>query len=183
MSTSSMTTSYWIAGAWLGVVAVFLHQQTSPKSELLGKVDSLLDAAPPRLAALMTKARLAIRDVRPLPIHLTLNPKRRTHKRGWFDRKQGILYIATHAPNGKPLPDAVISGVLVHEVAHACLDSGAHSAEWKNVYVDLLNIATHQLGWAITLECSSCPMYGLCHASECPLCAWKRCAQVEKPKD
>lgn len=139
--------------------------------------DHLLDAAlrkhphDPRFQ----KARAAINAVMIDSPDDMVNYDRKTVRRGRFDRQQGMLYIGVVRHTGKPLPDDLIKGILVHEAAHAALDTGKHSSEWQDVYLALLRVATQDLGWKILLECSSCKFYGVCSPTQCPLCAWKAC--------
>jgi len=142
--------------------------------------DDLLDAAlskfpdDPRLH----KARASIRAVEVDAPEDMINYTRKTVRRGKFDRPRGVLYIGMVSPKGIPLPLEVVKGILVHEVAHAALDEGKHSLEWQDVYVRLLKVATADLKWNITLECSSCKFYGVCDSMQCPLCAWKACKKT-----
>lgn len=126
-------------------------------------------------AGVSERASTAIKAVKIFPRHKLADARRGTVRRGWFDRGAGILYVAVHRRDGAPLPAPVVAGVVVHEVAHACVDSGAHDEEWRRTYVRLLEVATRVLRWDVTLECSSCSMYGVCEAAQCPLCAWKKC--------
>lgn len=122
------------------------------------------------------QARRAIRSVDIDTVENMVNHQRNTVRRGKFDRKQGHLFIGMVHRDGAPLPMGIIKGILVHEVAHAGLPDGKHSDEWRAFYLLLLDVATNCLGWEISLECSSCKFYGVCHPKQCPLCAWKKCA-------
>lgn len=113
-----------------------------------------------------------IAGVRALPRDRLLAPHRRTVRRGWFDRSTRVLYVALEGRHGEPLPRGVVAGVLVHELAHACLGSGAHTGEWRAMYVRLLRVATESLGWHVRLEAGSCRLYGVCGAWQCPRCAF-----------
>ena len=104
-----------------------------------------------------------------------INYDRMTIRRGRFDRSRGVLYIGMVNHKGKALPTDIVKGILVHEVAHAALNTGKHSSEWQEIFAMLLRVATQELGWNITLECSSCRFYGLCDTMHCPKCAWKEC--------
>lgn len=115
-----------------------------------------------------------IAGVRPLPRDRLLAPHRRTVRRGWFDRQARVLYVALEGRHGEPLPRGVVAGVLVHEIAHACLGSGAHSEEWRDTYILLLRVATEVLGWHVRLEAGSCRLYGVCGAWQCPRCSFTR---------
>ena len=142
-------------------------------------VDSLLSAALARHPTTreLQGARRAITAVRAFPPEELVDPNRKTVRRGKFSRGDGVLYLATQRPDGTPLPPEVVAGVLVHEVAHAAT-AGSHSAEWRDMYLALLRVATEDLGWKVALECSSCKFYGVCHEYQCPRCAWVQCRQI-----
>lgn len=140
-------------------------------------VEELLRAAMARFPddARFHVARRSIRRVVPDSPEDMVNHTRKTVRRGKFDRARGVLYIGTRRPNGTPLPPGVVRSIVVHEVAHAALTQGAHDDAWRDVYLRLLDVATADLGWAVSLECSSCRLYGLCSRSQCPACSWVPC--------
>lgn len=159
-----------LLATWL----VHAHADESP-----GRlVDELLDAAlrrhpdDPRLRL----ARRSVREVRADSVASDmLNPARMTVRRGKFDRSTGVLNVSVVNAAGAPLPRGVVLNVVVHEVAHAAMPDGRHSPEWRDMYVALLRVATEDLGWQVTLECSSCRFYRVCGARDCPMCARKAC--------
>lgn len=121
-----------------------------------------------------------VTDVVPDSLQDMVNHARKTVRRGKYDRSSGVMNIGLQKRDGSPLPDAVVRGIVVHELAHAALDDGRHSAEWRDLYISLLRVATEQLGWDVALECSACSFYGVCHASQCPRCAVMPCRAAFK---
>lgn len=159
--------------ALLAIVAVLVARGDCAPPDTCG---TFLNMAQDLVAAAGVECQCPIAAVRPFPPSLMVDRVRRTVKRGRLDRGTGTMYIAMQRHDGTPLPPAVVNGILVHEVAHACMGTGAHSDEWRRMFVRLLDVATRVLRWPVMLECSSCPMYKLCDKSAaCPLCAWKEC--------
>lgn len=144
--------------------------------DLKGWADELLRAAAAQdpTDAYVATARSAITAVVEFDDKDMINYERRTVRRGKFDRTNGVMHVSTRRPDGTTLPAAVVRGVLVHEVAHAALPTGQHTAEWRELFVRLLRVATEDLGWEVALECSACAYYGLC-ADECPKCTRIQC--------
>lgn len=137
-------------------------------------VADLLAAAAARWPwdARLHRARQAIRGVERFDDKDMVNWERMTVRRGKFFRDSGILRLSTTRHDGRELDPAIVRGVLVHEVAHAALDDGKHSPAWRDMYVRLLQVATQDLGWDVSLERGSCPYYGVCERHECPRCRW-----------
>lgn len=164
----------WLPGA-MAVLAVWLHRETESLPDL---VSALLDAAIRRHPN-DSRLRLARDSIR--QVHADsdasgmLNLERKTVRRGKFNRLTGDMHVSVVNSAGVPLPRHVVRNIVVHEVAHAAITDGRHSPEWRDVYVALLRVATEDLGWHVSLECSSCRFYRVCGTRDCPLCAPKAC--------
>lgn len=178
--TAALTALLAVVAAAIVALAILLHASHAPGTlsaftpalPLRAMADELLRAALQRYPAdpQVQVAMRTIRAVEPDSPEDMVNHARKTVRRGKFDRATGVLKIATARHTGQPLPDGVVRGILVHEVAHAALPSGAHSPEWREVYLRLLRVATEDLGWHVSLECSACTFYGVCAAAQCPRC-------------
>lgn len=165
-----------IAIVLIALVAVALHVIHRHETPLHCMAHDLLHAARQRYPddPRLDRGLSAVTWVGTLEDGL-INYQRNTVRRGKFDRHNGHLRIAREGHKGKPLPLSVVHGILVHEVAHACLEDGKHSPEWSRLYAQLLRVATEDLGWDVQLECSTCKFYGVCSAQDCPLCSQKAC--------
>lgn len=153
----------------VGVLPPQEHKEPFSSLSLSAMVDQLLAAYAARSPQTARLARDSITGVQEFDDADMVNYERRTVRRGKFDRQSGTLHICTRRPNGLPLPPNIVRGVVVHEVAHAALADGRHTPEWRDMFVQLLNVATQDLGWDVALECSACAFYGLC-GTECPKC-------------
>lgn len=167
----------WLLLVLVAMVTLLHHGRREPESpkEL---ASALLDAAArrhpddPRLRL----ARHSIREVHAdSAASGMVNLERKTVRRGKFDRLTGNLYVSVVNSAGAPLPMQVVRNVVVHEVAHAAMQDGRHSPEWREMYVALLRVATEDLGWQVSLGCSSCRFYRVCRARDCPLCVRTAC--------
>lgn len=164
-----------------GLVAAWSLWATVParEAELSKMVRELLDAARARYPEDARFRTPTIRDVRPFPPEDLVDHARGTVRRGKFVHSTGIMYVATHRANGRPLDPSIIAGVVVHEVAHAIAGRG-HTDMWRSVYESLLRVATEDLNWSVTLECSSCGFYKVCSKAQCPRCVWQACRSVTR---
>lgn len=159
-------------GVTLALASLHGHKDTSPSLDRVRQqVAALMRIAAPAYPKLAG----AVRHVDEFPRNDMVDAVRRTVRRGKYDRSSGTVYVATTSQTGVPLPPAVISGIIAHELAHAAT-VGTHLEEWRTAYVAFLDIATRVLGWKVMLECSSCGMYNVCSPAQCPKCDWKVCA-------
>lgn len=167
----------------VAVVVVLMHTRVEPyvhqHLDLHRLTHQLLDAFSKRSPEKARIAKGAITAVHEFDDPDMIDYARRTVRRGKFDRHSGTLHICTTRPNGTTLPTNIVRGVLVHEVAHAALADGRHTPEWRALFIELLNVATADLGWDVALECSACAFYGMC-GSECPKCTRIPCMNARK---
>ena len=145
-----------------------------PECNLRQMAKDLVEAARTRYPSIVVAGRKGIVDVRPLPETEIVDHVRKTVRRGKYARSDGTIYVALKRRNSEELPLDIVTGILVHEVAHA-LTSGSHTAEWRDVYIMLLRTATEDLGWTVRLECGACKNYGICEPHQCPRCDWDQC--------
>jgi hypothetical protein len=168
-----------IAFAALAAAAALARTDAPPAerftdADLRALADQLMDAEPG-----LARAREAVRAVRADGAPAEVDVRRSTVRRGSYDRATGTLVIGTARADGSPLPDELVRATLVHELAHAAMPTGAHSAEWSDLFARSLGTATERLGWRVLLECSACRAYGLCdEQAHCPLCRRKACADA-----
>lgn len=168
MNVAHVALGLAVAGA---LACLALQKARHPLQPLLDDLIDRAAATNPRFEAV----RALITKIDDFPPDQLVDARRKTVRRGKLDRENGVLYIATTRPDGSPLPPGVVKGVLIHEVAHAATRNGNHTAEWRDAYVFLLRLATEQMGWDVTLECSSCRYYGVCGPGHCPSCTWMAC--------
>lgn len=95
---------------------------------------------------------------------------------GGFTYETGILEMAMY-DDGKKRDEGSLLTSLLHELAHCC-DSFVkiaedHGPQWRVHLEWLLQVATKELKWNVTMLCGDCPGYLLCKLSQCPLCKWE----------
>lgn len=170
------TSTWWLILAVIVLMALVVRVSKPVKNtlqvmaeQLMAEIDTTYPGKYPGLSE-------RVREVKPYPRETMLRhrpglPPR--VRKGWYDRANGIVYVATTTPQGTPLPDSLIAGILTHEMAHAAVANGHHDTEWRVVYEEFLKIATVGLGWDVAMARSSCSLYGLCDRDQCVKCTWK----------
>ena len=90
---------------------------------------------------------------------------------GRISYRTGNVYVTHNKPGGSAYSPAFIRNALIHELAHAASrwDGNNHGPVWRARYIDLLRLATEELGWKVSPGCNACPRYKLC-GSDCPKC-------------
>jgi hypothetical protein len=95
---------------------------------------------------------------------------------GGFTYETGILEMALY-DDGKKRDEGSLLTSLLHEMGHCC-DSFVkiaqdHGPQWRAHTEWLMQVATKELKWNVTMLCGDCPGYLLCKMSQCPLCKWE----------